>query len=109
MKILSRLSSIDFYGLMKDIEDSLNKKCLLFLGEPGTGKTHGIAASAEKLLKEELHIPIVIQARDIPQTYTWKDILVSSLSLSASWSEEEIWQALTCLVNRNKFKNTKNT
>ncbi|MEE0945004.1 MAG: hypothetical protein UIM24_06115 [Clostridia bacterium] len=106
VNILSRLSGIDFYGLMKDIKDSLNKRSLLFLGEPGTGKTHGIAASAEKLLKEELHIPIVVQARDIPQTYNWKDILVSTLSLSASWSEEEIWQALTCLVNRNKFENT---
>lgn len=102
-KLLHKLSKFNFYELFRNVEECRYQKCLLILGDPGTGKTHGIGALAEKLLSEKLHIPLVIRARSIPVTYTWKDIITDSLGLASVWSEEELWQALTSMVNRHKF------
>lgn len=102
--ILQKLSKIDFYSLCEAFSECLNDQCLLFLGNPGTGKTQGISAFTDKLLAEQYHIPIVIQARDIPEAYTWKDILIYVLGCSASWNEEELWQALISAANRNRFQ-----
>ena len=98
--VLRRLAKFDFYALLKNIERSQRKKSLLFLGAPGTGKTHGVGAVVEKLLGEGIHIPLLIQARNIPVSAEWKDIVSSYLGLSASWAEDEIWQALISLANR---------
>ncbi|MCD8106802.1 MAG: hypothetical protein LUE20_02415 [Oscillospiraceae bacterium] len=103
IKYLRKLSSIDFYALIRDFNISLSLSPILFLGEPGTGKTHGVAATAEKLLVEKLHIPIIIRARNIPQESSWKDIIISTLGLSSNWSENEIWQALTSMAHRRRF------
>lgn len=90
-KILRKLGEFNFYVLVKDFERSFHEKSLLFLGTPGTGKTHGLSALTEKLLADGLHIPLLIQARNIPISSTWKDIVSSYLGLSAGWSEDEIW------------------
>lgn len=102
-KILRKLAEFDFYTLIKDFECSYQKDSLLFLGAPGTGKTHGISALAEKLLSNGLHIPLLIQARNIPASHSWRNIVGDYLGLSSSWSEDELWQALTSLVNRHRF------
>lgn len=103
IKVLQMLDKAPIQLILNQILHANERKSLIFLGEPGTGKTHGIAAETERLLKEEYHVPILIQARDISVTATWKDILISNLGLSNSWSEEEIWQGLTSLANRKKF------
>lgn len=103
-KVLRKLGKYDFYALTKDFERSHHEKSLLFLGTPGTGKTHGISALTEKLLAEGLHIPILIQARNIPASSTWKDIVSNYLGLSAGWNEDEIWQALISLANRRSVQ-----
>lgn len=103
-KVLQKLGKYDFYALIKDFERSHYKTSLLFLGSPGTGKTHGISALTEKLLTEGIHIPLLIQARNIPISATWKDIVSSYLGLSADWNEDEIWQALISLANRRRVQ-----
>ncbi len=100
--VLQKLSSVGFYRLFKEYNDLLDKSPLIFVGEPGTGKTHGVASVSEKILKDKMHTVILVQARNIPKSYTWRDIIVSNLGLSSSWSEDEIWQALTSMVNRHK-------
>ena len=102
-KYLDKLSKFNFYELFREVDECRHQKCLLILGDPGTGKTHGISAFAEKLISEKLHTPLVIRARGIPVTYTWKDIITENLGLASVWSEEELWQALTSMVNRHKF------
>ena len=104
IKVLHQLDKIRIHLLLNEVKRSNDYRNKVFLGEPGTGKTHGIAAIMEQLLNHGLHIPILIQARDIPINYTWKDIIVSSLGLANSWSEEEIWQGLSSLANRRKMK-----
>ncbi|WP_293718973.1 hypothetical protein [uncultured Phascolarctobacterium sp.] len=102
-KVLRKLGSIDTQTAIEVVSLGNDKSSLLFLGEPGTGKTHGIASETEKLLENNFHVPILIQARDIPVEQTWKDIIASCLGLSASWGEDEIWQALSSLANRKRF------
>lgn len=102
-KVLQRLCSIPIQHLLDQIRHANDYRSLIFLGEPGTGKTHGAAAEVEKLLNNGYHVPILIQARDIPATATWKEIIISSLGLDDSWSEEEIWQGLSSLASRKKF------
>ena len=104
IKTLRQLSKFDFYELIQEVEASRNKKSLLFLGNPGTGKTQGVGAVSEKLFSEGLHIPLLIRARDIDDNHTWRDIIVNYLELSSEWSGEELWQALSSMANRHRFK-----
>ena len=103
---LRKLSKYDVNELLDEVKAGFEKRSMLFLGNSGTGKTHGIAAFADKLFDKGLHIPLVIRARDIPQSYVWRDILVNNLGLSSVWSEEELFQALCSLANRNRFNET---
>lgn len=102
-KNLQKLSKFDYFKLVRDYRASFSKKTILFLGDPGTGKTQGVGAVSEKLLSENFHVPLVIQARGTPINHTWKDIISNYLGLSSVWSEEDLWQALTSLANRHKF------
>lgn len=104
IKVLNGLSDINYYSLLDETKIHLNNQCILFLGNPGTGKTHGVSAFVEKLLKQQYHIPIIVQARNILESYSWKDIIVSTLGLSHDWNEDELWQALLSSANRNRFK-----
>lgn len=105
-KALRKLSKYEIYELLEEIKAGCENRSMLFLGNPGTGKTHGIAAFADKLFDKALHIPLVIRARDIPQSFTWKDIVTNYLGLSSVWSEEQLLQALCSLANRNRFNET---
>lgn len=103
IKVLHLLGNIRIQPILNQIKCAADQRSLVFLGEPGTGKTHGAAAEAERLLSDSIHIPILIQARDISVTDTWKDMLISTLGLANSWSEEEIWQGLSSLANRKRI------
>ena len=102
-KHLNAISETGFYDLLEETNDFLNRKSILFLGNPGTGKTHGVSAFVEKILEKHIHIPIIIQARNIPETSNWRDILINTLGVSYSWDEDELWQALISAANRNRF------
>lgn len=104
IKILNRLSEFDYAELLNDLKEQLNNQCIIFLGNPGTGKTHGVSSFVDSLIKQQYHLPIIIQARSIPDHYTWRDIIATTLGLSASWSEDEAWQALSSASNRNRFQ-----
>lgn len=102
-EVLQSLGKIRIQPILNQIKCAADQRSLVFLGEPGTGKTHGAAAEAERLLNDSFHVPILIQARDISTTDTWKDILTSTLGLANTWSEEEIWQGLSSLANRKRI------
>lgn len=102
--ILKKIEYLNLYEEVRKFKDSLSRNSIVFLGEPGTGKTNGIASVAQKLIDENIHIPIVIQAKNITIGKSWKDIVVNSLGLSNDWEETEIWQALCSLASRKKLK-----
>lgn len=71
-----------FILLFPDIRFQLDNKKYLILGNPGSGKTHGIANLVESLLEGNLHIPILIRAKDINPINNWAEILKKSLGLA---------------------------
>lgn len=103
LKPLLKLSKIDYFDLTEKIKLIFNQHAIIIKGNPGTGKTQGVSAFSEQLLQENYHLPILIQARDIPQEDSWKNIIEKNLRLSTTWSEEEIWQGLTSMINRSRF------
>ncbi len=106
LRILKKLSVFNYAGLLDDLAEQLNRQCVVFIGNPGTGKTHGVSAFADGLIKQQYHLPILIQAGSIPDNYNWRDIIITTLGLSNSWNEDEIWQALSSAANRNRFLET---
>lgn len=103
IKVLQLFEKIQIRSILNQIKFAKDCRSIIFLGEPGTGKTHGISAETERLLDEGYHIPILIQARDVSATASWKDVLISTLGLSDVWSEEDIWQGLSSLANRKRI------
>ena len=103
-KVLNQLADIDYYSLLDDLSERFDNQCRLFLGNPGTGKTQGVAAFTDELLKQQYHIPIIIQARSIPEEYNWREIIIHVLGLADVWNEDELWQALLSAANRNRFR-----
>lgn len=102
MDIIKKIDYLSLYDLIYNFNQSIKDDALIFLGEPGTGKTNGVAAVTQQLIEEEKHVPILIQAKNIPTNYSWKDIIISNLGISGNWDELELWQALSSLVNRKK-------
>lgn len=103
-KVLNKLSAFDYYCLLEVIKESIEKKSIVFLGDPGTGKTQGVTAFSDELIKQEFHYPIVVQARNIPESENWGEIVLHTLRLANKWDEDELWQGLISSVNRNRFK-----
>ncbi len=101
-KTAERLQSHEVHTIISDICFQLNNKKYLILGNPGSGKTHGIANLTEALLSGESHIPILIRAKDINPQNNWLDIIKSSLGLASAWNEIELWQALEALSYRTE-------
>lgn len=79
---------------------------LLILGEPGTGKSHGIANVVKEYNANKDHVAILVQAKSISINATWHDILTRVLGLSSTWNEGEIWQGLSALSCRNECRLT---
>lgn len=82
----------------------MKQNSLLVLGEPGTGKTHGIAIIVNYFNTSKNHVALLIQAKSIPSNATWHEILTRTLGLSNIWSEGETWQSLSALSFRNEHR-----
>lgn len=102
-KVLDKLNKIDFQAILVDITDCLTKENIVFLGNPGTGKTQGIGAFAQRVSSDGVHLPVLIQARSITSSQTWRDIITQNLGISNAWGEDDLWQALVSTVNRHRF------
>lgn len=102
-KVLSLLSNMRLDELSRQASILIDSRPIIFLGEPGTGKTHGISAVSDALLTLGVHLPILIPASSIDSSSNWRKLLISNLGLSDTWSEEEIWQGLSSLANRKRF------
>lgn len=65
-----------------------------------------VAGVIDKYLQEKYNIPIFITAKNIDNNASWKDILIKSLNLANTWSENEILSALESLCIFNEINNT---
>lgn len=104
-KLLEKICNIDISRLFKELKQRCNFEKIIVIGGQGTGKTHGIANVVETQLEKDLHLPILVQAKNVSPQDEWKDIIIRVLGLSQGWSEEELWSALEALSYRNETNN----
>jgi hypothetical protein len=99
-KLISSLDNIHKYDMPQYIQHfvfSFNQKIRLVIGEPGTGKTHGLTNCVEIHLSANAPA-IIIQTKGTPFN-DWTQIL--SQSLEINWSKDEILSAFETLATKN--------
>jgi len=101
-KAANLLDEYDVSNLYKKICKQFGHSLLVILGEPGTGKTHGIANQIEKLMNEQNHLSILIRAKDYEPNANWHEMIIRALGLSKQWNELEVWNALEALSYRTE-------
>lgn len=100
-KLLDNIED-DYYTLFHLLQDTSDNR-LIILGNQGTGKTAGIVAEIENLIKERNHLPILVHAKDFSTGSTWLEILVKTIGLSNTWNEKSLLNALqTSALVRNQ-------
>lgn len=100
-KLLAVLETIHRYNLkpfLDFLRSSFTQYVKLIIGDPGTGKTHGLANCVESHLVEN-GPAILIQAKGSP-VRNWTDLLCDSLELTG-WQKDEILAALEALAERS--------
>lgn len=102
-KLFEKIDNADMFQLLERMKQRCNFEKIIVIGGQGTGKTHGIANMVETQLREEYHIPILIQAKSVAPQDEWRDMLIRTLGLSEVWSEDELWSALEALSYRNEI------
>ena len=70
-----------------------NIKFIIFLGEPGTGKTDALSNFVDTQLRDN-SVSILIEAKQYEEKKSWKEIMVSALCLASNFNEDDIWNAL---------------
>lgn len=83
----------DLATYFNKVSSSLTAFNLIILGNPSTGKTHGLANYVENSLNENFPA-LLIRAKDVRADEGWGSILKRSLELSGEWSTDEIWSGL---------------
>lgn len=101
IRTINKIIAINQTFSLKNLIERTNYNKVIIEGEPGTGKTHGVANIVETLIETE-HIPILIQAKNISLKDTWEDIIHSSLGLSSIWDRNSLWTALETMSYRKQ-------
>lgn len=100
-KLQTKLETIhqhNLASLLDFLRNSFTQYVKLIIGDPGTGKTHGLANCIESHLAQNSP-SIIIQAKG-SSIRNWTDLLSDALELSG-WQKEEILSALEALAARN--------
>jgi hypothetical protein len=95
------------YGINSLYEKFSNDQ-ILILGEPGTGKTHGLADGVQQYLEVKQRPAILIQAKRYGPEKSWRDILIDVLGISSNWSEDEVWRGLEACAARCDTRDAEN-
>lgn len=103
-QLISSLEKVHQCALAQFIQSialSFIQSIRLIVGEPGTGKTHGLVNCTEIHL-EQKSPAIIIQAKGSPSG-NWTAILANALQLT-NWRVDEILSALETLAIRNDIQ-----
>ena len=98
---LDKLYGYDLPQYLYHTGKDLTQFARLILGEPGTGKTHGLTNCVENHLRQNLPA-VIIQAKGC-LCRSWTEILTDVLKLN-QWNENEIFNALEALAVRNDIQ-----
>lgn len=89
----------------QDIESFFSATMRLILGDPGTGKTHGLTNAVDTHIKKGFPA-IIIQAKGA-KSNDWTSLLSSSLSLPG-WTKDQIFSAFQALAIQSEHKRATN-
>lgn len=90
------------------IHEKFSNNQIIILGEPGTGKTHGLAKGVQQYLDVEQKPALIIQAKRYGSEKSWRDILIDALGISSNWNEDEIWRGLEACAARCDIRDAEN-
>ncbi|TYO68681.1 hypothetical protein [Rossellomorea marisflavi] len=99
-KTLQTINQMDVEYEIDQIHEKFSNNQILILGEPGTGKTHGLANGVQQYLEVEQKPALIIHAKRYGSEKSWRDILFDALGISSNWSEDEIWRGLEACAAR---------
>jgi len=97
---LKKINLDEISNYIASISTDLLSYNLVFSGNPGTGKTHGLAHKVNQRLEEGFPA-VLIRAKDAPIGQGWGVLLRQEFGLSGTWDEEEIWSALEGCASRS--------
>ncbi len=78
---------------------ALQGTSLFIAGEPGTGKTHGVADMTKSLLSENIPT-ILLRAKGTSPKQSWEETIRQYLGLSSVWSEPQILEGIDALIHQ---------
>lgn len=96
---LKKVHQMGVQDYIKNYPASFAPHNIIFFGAAGSGKTHGLANAVEKRLDENLPA-IIIDAQQVPP-FNWLTIFQTSLGLSSTWKENELFEQLNLLGNQS--------
>jgi hypothetical protein len=98
LDVLQALNTIDLHDFVQQIALDSHQNGRLFLGDAGTGKTHGLTNIVEVQLRSNSPA-VIIRAQGTP-CKSWKEILCNALEID-NWSKDQILSALENVALRN--------
>lgn len=105
---LDRISRIDLEDEIQKVKKDANQLGRLFIGNPGTGKTHALSNTVDVQLNQNNSPAIIIRAKGTPNN-DWTQILSSALDLTGL-NRDQILSALEMLAkNTDQLKNKKHS
>jgi flagellar biosynthesis/type III secretory pathway chaperone len=102
INILVERGNFDLTGFLTELRQEVRQVSRLFLGNPGTGKTHALSNSVDSHLNRSESPSIIIRVKGTP-CENWTQILKKSLEIDG-WNKEQILSALETLSIRHDNK-----
>jgi hypothetical protein len=93
---INNISATNILDFFENLPNTFQQNSRLILGDPGTGKTHGLVNAVDIQLNENTSPAIIIQAKGTACT-DWTLILKTALGLEG-WDMKEILSALETLA-----------
>lgn len=102
-RAINKLIAMDIEKIIGYVEAFLRQQNTIIIGDPGTGKTHGLAHAVQDRLEKDFPA-VIIQAKNAPVIDGWGAIMSKAMALPNTWTSEELWNALEACAARLDVK-----
>ncbi|MBU2900624.1 hypothetical protein [Maribacter dokdonensis] len=105
LAMFDRIIDLDLTAMANKIQDEVVQSGRLFLGNPGTGKTHALSNTVDIRLNRQRMPALIIRAKGAPNS-DWKNLLQKALDVD-NWNKNEMLSALETLALRADYQSAK--